>query len=890
MAQSIHRRDYRAPTHLIDTVKLEFDLDPESTAVINTMAVRPNPESAVADGILTLQGEDLTLVSVSVNGRALSESEYDLTKTQLRIPGITSASEVTIVNRFNPTANTALSGIYASGANLMSQCESQGFRRITYYLDRPDVLARFTVVIRAPKALYPVLLSNGNRKEERDLDDGRHMVVWEDPFPKPSYLFALVAGRLACRRETMRVSDGRSVTLEVWVEPQDLEKTAHTMESLKKAIRWDESRWGLPLDLDDFKIVATNDFNFGAMENKGLNIFNARYALANPAVATDDDFFNIESVVGHEYFHNWTGNRVTLRDWFQLTLKEGLTVFRDQEFSADMLGEASARAVQRIKDVIRLRSAQFPEDAGPMAHPIRPESYVEINNFYTTTVYEKGAEVIRMLQTLLGRATFRKGFDDYIRTNDGKAVTCEAFLEAMERASGRSLEQFRLWYAQAGTPRVTVRSRWDEATHTFALEVTQTTPPTPGQAAKRPFLIPFPVALLDADGNELPVRLLGEDAAPAPGTRMFELTEASSTFVFTGLAACPVPSLNRGFAAPVIVEANESLETLAFLASKDRDPFNRWDAMQRLMGEVIRRQIHARLLKSSEDVDRILIDAVGAMLDDETLSPAFKALALELPSEKILGEREPLIDPQAVHVARETVMTAIAKRWSTKFLETAQAMQVPGDYDPSAEPSGRRALMNLCLAYAQANSVPRALIMICDQYQTANNLTNRLAALKMIASSQSPRKNEFLVDALQSWAAEPLLVNKWLSIQAGAKAMPGETPIVERVRQLMQTEFFSLKNPNKVYALLLTFFTANPNEFHSLDGSGYQLWAEAVMELNRINPQVAARCARSLENWRRYTPALARLQHEAITALWERREELDSSVVEVLDKALHQPM
>ena len=383
MAQSIHRRDYRAPTHLIDTVKLEFDLDPESTAVINTMAVRPNPESAVADGILTLQGEDLTLVSVSVNGRALSESEYDLTKTQLRIPGITSASEVTIVNRFNPTANTALSGIYASGANLMSQCESQGFRRITYYLDRPDVLARFTVVIRAPKALYPVLLSNGNRKEERDLDDGRHMVVWEDPFPKPSYLFALVAGRLACRRETMRVSDGRSVTLEVWVEPQDLEKTAHTMESLKKAIRWDESRWGLPLDLDDFKIVATNDFNFGAMENKGLNIFNARYALANPAVATDDDYFNIESVVGHEYFHNWTGNRVTLRDWFQLTLKEGLTVFRDQEFSADMLGEASARAVQRIKDVIRLRSAQFPEDAGPMAHPIRPESYVEINNFST---------------------------------------------------------------------------------------------------------------------------------------------------------------------------------------------------------------------------------------------------------------------------------------------------------------------------------------------------------------------------------------------------------------------------------------------------------------------------------------------------------------------------
>ena len=890
MAQSIHRRDYRAPTHLIDTVKLEFDLDPESTAVINTMAVRPNPESAVADGILTLQGEDLTLVSVSVNGRALSESEYDLTKTQLRIPGITSASEVTIVNRFNPTANTALSGIYASGANLMSQCESQGFRRITYYLDRPDVLARFTVVIRAPKALYPVLLSNGNRKEERDLDDGRHMVVWEDPFPKPSYLFALVAGRLACRRETMRVSDGRSVTLEVWVEPQDLEKTAHTMESLKKAIRWDESRWGLPLDLDDFKIVATNDFNFGAMENKGLNIFNARYALANPAVATDDDYFNIESVVGHEYFHNWTGNRVTLRDWFQLTLKEGLTVFRDQEFSADMLGEASARAVQRIKDVIRLRSAQFPEDAGPMAHPIRPESYVEINNFYTTTVYEKGAEVIRMLQTLLGRETFRKGFDDYIRTNDGKAVTCEAFLEAMERASGRSLEQFRLWYAQAGTPRVTVRSRWDEATHTFALEVTQTTPPTPGQAAKRPFLIPFPVALLDADGNELPVRLLGEDATPAPGTRMFELTEASSTFVFTGLAACPVPSLNRGFAAPVIVEANESLETLAFLASKDRDPFNRWDAMQRLMGEVIRRQIHARLLKSSEDVDRILIDAVGAMLDDETLSPAFKALALELPSEKILGEREPLIDPQAVHYAREYVRAAIGKRWITKFLETVDANRTPGAYSPDPESAGRRALKNLALGYAHASGNPRATIALRDQFNTADNLTDKLAALQHMVNSQSPAKQDMAVEALREWYAEPLLINKWLTIQATASLFPGEEPVLERVRELMQTNFFSIKNPNNVYALLLAFFTQNAAEFHAVDGSGYRFWSEIVLELNRINPHVAARVARALENWRRYTPALSRQMYDALQFVYSRKDELSPNVLEVIEKTLGNPI
>lgn len=889
MAQTTYRRDYRAPSHLIDTVRLEFDLDPESTAVINTMHVRPNPEAS-GDGILTLMGEDLTLVSVAIDGRPLSAAEYELTPRGLRLPRITGPAVVTIVNRFNPTANTALSGIYASGSNLMSQCESQGFRRITYYLDRPDVLARFTVVIRAPKSLYPVLLSNGNRKEERDLDDGRHMVVWEDPFPKPSYLFALIAGRLACRRETMRVSDGRTVTLEVWVEPQDLEKTAHTMESLKKAIRWDEARWGLPLDLDDFKIVATNDFNFGAMENKGLNVFNARYALANPAVATDEDFFNIESVVGHEYFHNWTGNRVTLRDWFQLTLKEGLTVFRDQEFSADMLGEADARAVQRIKDVIHLRSAQFPEDAGPMAHPIRPESYVEINNFYTMTVYEKGAEVIRMLQTLLGRETFRRGFDDYIRTNDGKAVTCEAFLEAMERASGRDLTQFRLWYSQAGTPRLTVETAWSEPEHMLRMRVTQTTPPTPGQPVKHPFLIPFPVALLDAEGRELPVRLAGEETAPAAGTRMFELTQTVTDFAFVGLEAAPTPSLNRGFAAPIIVESDKNLETLAFLATKDADPFNRWDAMQCLMGEVIRRQIHAKQLRRDDEVDRILIDAVGAMLEDETLSPAFKALALELPTEKLLAEREPLIDPKAIHAGRELVMTAIAKRWSTKFLEIAQEMVCPGEYDPSAKFAGRRALRNLCLAYAQANNVPRALIAICDQFQTANNLTDRLAALKLIANSMSPRKNEFLVDALQEWAAEPLLINKWLGIQAAAKALPGETPIVERIRQLMHTELFSMKNPNKVYALMLTFFTANPSEFHAQDGSGYQLWTEVVLELNRINPQVAARCARALENWRRYAPGLARAQHEALETVWEQRGELHPSVLEVVDKALHQPL
>ena len=596
MVQTIRREDYRAPSHLIDEVRLEFDLDAESTAVVNTMHVRPNPAADEKNASLFLNGEDLTLVSVSIDGKPLDENRYELSQSGLLIRDLSAPAVVTVVNRFSPAANTALSGIYVSGANLISQCEAQGFRRITFYMDRPDVLAKFTAVLRASKDAYPVLLSNGNAGDAKDLDDGRHEVTFVDPFPKPSYLFALVAGRLVCREEKFRLKDGRLANLSVWVEPQDIDKTEHTLESLKKAIRWDEERWGLELDLDDFKIVATKDFNFGAMENKGLNIFNSKCALANPNVATDEDYFHIESVVGHEYFHNWTGDRITLRDWFQLTLKEGLTVFRDQEFSADMLGEPSARAVQRIKDVIALRAAQFPEDAGPMAHPIRPESYQEINNFYTMTVYEKGAEVFRMLQTLLGRETFRRGFDDYIAKNDGSAVTCEAVLDAMAGAAKRDLRQFKRWFSQAGTPRVKVRSFWNAAEGTLRLAVTQTTPATPGQPVKRPFLIPFPVALLNAQGEEMPVRLEGETGTGIVGTRMLELTEDSQEFVFTGLAEKPVLSLNRGFAAPIILDAGLTRDERLFLAAHDSDPFNRWDALNGLLIDAVRKETRARLL------------------------------------------------------------------------------------------------------------------------------------------------------------------------------------------------------------------------------------------------------------------------------------------------------
>lgn len=882
------RKDYKVPSHLIDSVHLEFDLDPDSSSVTSTMDVRPNPETDDKVLDLVLNGEAVTLVSVNVNGRALAESEYTLTDTTLTIPALREAAKVVIVNRFSPSKNTALSGIYASGKNLMSQCEATGFRRITYWPDRPDVLAKFTVTIRAPKALYPVLLSNGNRVESRDLLDGRHEVRWVDPYPKPCYLFALVAGTLECRREKYRLGNGREVTLEVWVEPQDIDKTEHTMESLKRAIAWDEKRFGLYLDLDLFMIVATNDFNFGAMENKGLNIFNARYALANPAIATDRDYFNIESVVAHEYFHNWTGDRVTLRDWFQLTLKEGLTVFRDQEFSADMLGDPTARAVQRIEDVKALRAAQFPEDAGPMAHPIRPESYKEINNFYTMTVYEKGAEVIRMLHTLLGETVFRKGFDEYIRTNDGSAVTCEAFLTAMANASGRDLSQFARWFEQAGTPVVAVEGEWDPATGKFRLVVEQTTPPTPGQPHKVPLLMPFPVAFFDRDGKECPLRLETPDGVVELESPL-ELTEARHEWVFTGFTSAPVPSLNRGFAAPVRLRYDYSLDDLALLASCDTDPFNRWEAMQELMLRTTRELIRDRFAGREDNVPAVFFDAFKRTLTDETLSPAYAAVTLELPSERTIGESLPFIDPEAAFRAREALRVQIAKRLQLELTAVVDRSVTPGPYSPDPESAGKRALKNLALYYLMGASSHHTVIRVRDQLIKRENLTDELAALKLIVDSNVPSKNNFEVETLQTYLPEPLLVNKWLTVQATTKTHAGELPVLERVRELMKCEFFSLSNPNNVYALLLAFFTQNPSEFHTKDGEGYKFWTEVVLELDRINPHVAARVARTLENWRRYTPQLSRLQFEALENVYLHKDRLSESVLEVVEKALNNP-
>ena len=906
MATTVYRKDYRAPSHWVDTVKLEFDLDPESTGVTSTMHVRPNQELENPDYDLVLDGEDLTLVSVSIDDTPLPEADYVLEKDKLVLKNITTECDVRIVNRFSPAANSKLSGIYVSGENLMSQCESEGFRRITYFPDRPDVLARYTVVIRAEKERYPVLLSNGNPGPAEDLGDGRHEIVWSDPYPKPSYLFALVAGRLECERELFELKDGRKVTLEVWVEPRDIDKTHHTMESLKKAIRWDEERFGLELDLDGFRIVATQDFNFGAMENKGLNIFNARYVLANPKVATDRDYFNIESVVGHEYFHNWTGDRVTLRDWFQLTLKEGLTVFRDQEFSSDMLGEATARAVERIRNVIVMRNAQFREDGGPMAHPIRPESYQQVDNFYTVTVYEKGAEVIRMLHTMLGEETFRRGFDLYIEKNDGKAVTCEDFLAAMEEASGRDLEQFRLWYSQAGTPRVTVTPLWNDQKKQLVLTVTQNTPATPGQPVKRPFLMPFPIAFIDPlDGAEVPVKLASETETPEPGIRHFELSQAQHVWVFDGLAREPVLSLNAGFAAPVIMEYNVS-ETpeegqpgptkkerfLSVLSLFAKDPFVRWDSINRLMlhaaHELIARKPHEE--DRNNPINRTLVQVFETLINDPDVAPAYKAICMTLPTENAIAETLPLIDPVAVRRARDKIRFELGTRYAKTLNELVDANRTEGEYSPDPVSAGRRSLVEACLDYLTAANDKHGLLTLRELAEKSNNLTDRLTGLTYINRTRIQPKNELIRAALEEWFNEPLLMNKWYSIVASAPSFPGDTPVVERVNELMHCGFFNMKNPNQVLALLGTFFLNNPAEFHGSNGYGYSLWCTSVVELDKLNPHTSARMARALENWRRYAPEYARQMYAALSYLHDKRDELSTGVNEIVEKALNNPL
>ncbi|WP_426192861.1 aminopeptidase N [Massilia sp. DWR3-1-1] len=873
-SQTIYRSDYTPPAYLVDTVELGFDLDPARTVVANRLTMRRNPAGSGRQ--IDLYGENITLVALRMNGVPLSKRQYRIAGNMLHIANAPDAVVLEIETTCAPGLNTTLNGLYCSNGNFFTQCEAEGFRAITYFPDRPDVMAVFTVMLRADKASYPVLLSNGNLVEQGDLDDGRHYAKWEDPFRKPSYLFALVAARLVCQEETFTLADGRDALLQVWVEDGNLDKTDYAMQSLKNSIRWDEQRFGLELDLDRFMIVAVSDFNMGAMENKGLNIFNTKYVLANPRVATDVDFAGIEAVVGHEYFHNWTGNRVTCRDWFQLSLKEGLTVFRDQEFSADMIGTASGRAVTRIDQVRTLRQAQFPEDAGPMAHPVRPDSFVEINNFYTVTIYEKGAEVVRMYQTLMGRELFRKGMDLYFERHDGQAVTCDDFRAAMASASGRDLSLFERWYSQAGTPVVKASSHYDAAQQTFALTLTQSCPPTPGQASKLPFHIPVAVGLLDAAGRDMQLGHGGHHAT----TAVLELTEASQTFTFNGVATVPTPSILRDFSAPVLLEYDYTDAQLLHLFSHDSDAVNRWEAGQRLAMVRLLALTDAIEEGVAPTLDTTFIEALRKLLVDDTLDAAFREQALMLPSETIIAERLQVVNPHAIHTARQFMRAAIGDALRAELTAQYHANLTPGPYSPDAIAAGKRGLKNLCLAYLNAAPDAASGHLAQAQFDHAGNMTDRVAALQALVHAQAAGAHLALHAFYTEFAGEALVVDKWFAMQAAA---PDND--VAAVRALMAHHAFNIKNPNRARSLIFNFCGGNASQFHAIDGSGYDFWAQQVIALDAINPQVASRLARVMDRWRRYTPHLQAHMKQALLRVASVKK-LSSDVREVISKAL----
>ncbi|MDB5894640.1 MAG: aminopeptidase [Rhodoferax sp.] len=886
---AIHRADYTAPAFWIDTVELCFDLDPGKTRVLNKMRLRRNAD--VPAQPLRLDGEELNLARVLVNGQGAS---FKMEGNQLVLENLPSvddgAFDLEIFTTCCPSKNTKLMGLYVSNDSFFTQCEAEGFRRITYFLDRPDVMASYTVTLRADKSRYPVLLSNGNLVEKGTLEDGRHFAKWVDPFKKPSYLFALVAGKLVAREQRIAARSGKEHLLQVYVRPGDLDKTEHAMNSLMASVAWDEARFGLPLDLERFMIVATSDFNMGAMENKGLNIFNTKYVLANQATATDTDYANIESVVGHEYFHNWTGNRVTCRDWFQLSLKEGLTVFRDQEFSQDLCREPSARAVKRIEDVRVLRTAQFPEDAGPMAHPVRPDSYIEINNFYTVTIYEKGAEVVRMMQTLVGREGFAKGMTLYFERHDGHAVTCDDFAQAIADANpgsdlARLLPQFKRWYSQAGTPRVHASGSFDATARTYTLTLSQSCAPTPGQTVKEPFVIPVSLGLL-GNGTELDLQTADGTRLAAPYT--FVMTEARETLTFASIDVEPVPSILRGFSAPVVLEYEYTDAQLLVLLANDTDPFNRWEAGQRL---AVRSAIKAIAAVADpaplQPLNDAYIDAMRAVLRHPELDAAFKELVLTLPSETYIAEQLDVVDPQRIHAVREAMRgqlaVALAEDWAWVF----ERNEHNGAYTPDPLSSGRRALAgmaltHLCLA-AQANQDTLWPGKAYQRFKDAGNMTDRFNALTALVSSNHPLAAQALLRFHAMFKDEALVLDKWFALQAGATDRGGN--ILPAVRQLMKHADFNLRNPNRARSVIFSYCSANPGAFHRPDAAGYVFWSDRVIELDGINPQVAARLARALDRWKKLTEPYRSAAREALVRV-AAKPDLSNDVREVVTRAL----
>ncbi|MGA7674637.1 MAG: aminopeptidase N [Rhizomicrobium sp.] len=863
--RAVHLKDYRAPDYKVSEIALDFVLDPEATRVTATMKIARSGAPAP----LVLDGEDLKLLSVAVDGRALGPQDYVVGAETLTIANVPERFTLDVVTEIAPAKNTALEGLYLAKGIFCTQCEAEGFRRITYFLDRPDVLAVYTTRIEAPKAEYPVLLSNGNPIAKGELQGGRHFAVWNDPFPKPCYLFALVAGDLGVVTDSFVTMSGRKVDLKIFVEHGNEPKALYAMDSLKRAMKWDEKKYGREYDLDIFMIVAVSAFNMGAMENKGLNIFNDKVLLASPETATDDDYAHIEAVVAHEYFHNWTGDRVTCRDWFQLSLKEGLTVFRDQSFSADQ----RSAGVTRIEDVRVLRLRQFQEDAGPLAHPVQPQSYIAIDNFYTATVYEKGAEVIGMLKTLVGEEGYRKATDLYFERHDGQAATVEDWVKCFEDTSGRDLKQFSLWYAQAGTPVIEAVGAYDGANKTYTLSLKQSLAPTPGQPVKQPMLVPVRLGLVGKSGRVLPLTLEGENA-PGPNERVLELTEAEQTFVFVGVEEEPLLSAGRRFSAPAVFKLAQTPEQRAALMAHDGDSFNRWEAGQAAARDTMLAMI------AGQPPDPSTVAAVGEVLARAKNDMAFAAHMLTPPLESEMAMAMAVIDPDAIHTARVTLVRTIAAAHGESFVALYESLANAGPFSPDAASAGRRALRNACLRYLTSADDENAAALAASHYRSATNMTDMIAGLAALSRMASPLADEAFVHFHDRFAKDPLVIDKWMGLQAGSP----RPDTVERVRALMNHAAFDIKNPNRVRALIGAF-SANQLRFHAADGGGYALVGETIRALDKINAQVAARMAGAFETWRRFDPVRQALMRRELETM-VKTPGISSNLFEVVTKML----
>ncbi|MCD6187424.1 MAG: aminopeptidase N [Desulfuromusa sp.] len=872
--QTIYLNNYKTPAYLVEQVELKFDLHDSATQVSSILQMVLNPDRNGVLEPLFLDGEQLQLLEIKLDGKALTASEYLQDGDGLQIATVPEKFILEIQTQIDPLNNTSLEGLYLTSGNFCTQCEAQGFRKITYYPDRPDVLARFRVRIEAEQK-YSKLLSNGNLLEQGELADGRHFAVWEDPFFKPSYLFALVAGDLVCLEDHYTTMSGRDVLLQIYVEARNSNYCDHAMLSLKKSMQWDEETFGLEYDLDRFMIVAVDDFNMGAMENKGLNVFNSKYVLARPETATDTDYLGIESVIGHEYFHNWTGNRVTCRDWFQLSLKEGLTVFRDQQFSADM----NSKAVKRIDDVRILRQFQFPEDAGPMAHSVRPAAYQEINNFYTTTIYNKGAEVIRMMQTLLGEEKFIAGVKLYLSRHDGQAVTCDDFVAAMEEAGDVDLTIFKRWYVQAGTPQVQIQQDYNSEQQTLTLKISQSCAATPGQKQKQPFHIPVALGLMDAAGKDLPLQLTGE-LQPGATTRVLDLTESTQEYTFVRIEQRPTLSPLRGFSAPVRLQCDFTAEELAFRMAYDSDSFNRWEAGQTLALRELLRMYEDFGEGRSLALRPVFVSAWKKALTDRQADQSLLTQLLTLPSEQYLADQLEEFDPQKIRTVRDQAILQLAQTQQALLLERYTAcFKTENNYSLDSAAVGQRSLGNFCLSLLMKLEEAEISDLSLQQYRTATNMTDRLAAFSLLVDSGATERQGVIDDFYQTWKKQPLLLDKWFSIQA----LSHRSETFTEVENLLQHADFSLSNPNRVRALLGAFYQ-NMAVFHRPDGAGYKLLVEQIIVLDRKNPQVAARMAAPLTRWKQLETKRRKLIERQLVRL--QKMDLSSDLYEIVNKSL----